>query len=44
MWSQIGGFPPEEIERIAWRNAAELFRHPVPPRCSPTRTRSDGPG
>jgi predicted TIM-barrel fold metal-dependent hydrolase len=30
VWSQIGGFPPDEIERIAWRNAAELFRHPVP--------------
>ena len=31
VWSQIGGFATEEIERIAWRNAAELFRHPVPP-------------
>jgi len=30
VWSQIGAFPPDEIERIAWRNAAELFRHPVP--------------
>ena len=30
VWSQIGSFPPQEIERIAWRNAADLFRHPVP--------------
>ena len=30
VWSQIGGFPPDETARIAWRNAAELFRHPVP--------------
>ena len=30
VWSQIGGFPPDEIERMAWRNASELFRHPVP--------------
>jgi predicted TIM-barrel fold metal-dependent hydrolase len=30
VWSQIGSFPAQEIERIAWRNAAELFRHPVP--------------
>ena len=31
VWSQIGGFPPKEIEQIAWRNASELFRHPVSP-------------
>ena len=30
VWSQIGSFPPDEIERIAWRNASELFHHPVP--------------
>jgi predicted TIM-barrel fold metal-dependent hydrolase len=30
VWSQIGGFPGDEIERLAWRNASELFRHPVP--------------
>jgi len=30
LWSQIGAFPDDEVERIAWRNASELFRHPVP--------------
>ena len=30
VWSQIGGFPSDEIERMAWRNASELFHHPVP--------------
>ena len=30
VWSQIGGFPRDEIERLAWRNASELFHHPVP--------------
>ena len=30
VWSQIGGFPSDEIERLAWRNASELFHHPVP--------------
>jgi hypothetical protein len=25
------GVPDDEAERITWRNAAELFRHPVPP-------------
>ena len=30
VWSQIGKFPAHEIERIAWKNASELFRHPVP--------------
>ena len=30
IWSQIGSLPRADIERIAWRNAAELFRHPVP--------------
>src|SRR5207253_16785 len=28
--SQIGGFPRDEIESLAWRNASELFHHPVP--------------
>jgi predicted TIM-barrel fold metal-dependent hydrolase len=27
---QIGGLPDDEIRRICWQNAAELFRHPVP--------------
>ena len=30
VWSQIGSFPRDEIERMAWRNASELFHHPVP--------------
>lgn len=31
VWSQIGSFPINEVEQIAWRNAAKLFRHPAPP-------------
>jgi predicted TIM-barrel fold metal-dependent hydrolase len=27
---QFEGIPAAEVERMAWRNAAELFRHPVP--------------
>ena len=27
----LGGLPPDEVERICWRNASELFRHPGPP-------------
>lgn len=27
---QISGLPKHDIERITWRNASELFRHPVP--------------
>lgn len=27
---EIGGLPPEDIERITWRNASELYQHPVP--------------
>jgi predicted TIM-barrel fold metal-dependent hydrolase len=27
---EIGGLPPEDIEKMTWRNAAELYRHPVP--------------
>ncbi len=40
VWSQIGGFPSDEIERLAWRNASELFHHPVPAalRADPTPT------
>jgi predicted TIM-barrel fold metal-dependent hydrolase len=26
----IGDLPPEDIRRISWQNAAELYRHPVP--------------
>jgi predicted TIM-barrel fold metal-dependent hydrolase len=28
--AQIGKLPKRTIERITWRNASELFRHPVP--------------
>jgi predicted TIM-barrel fold metal-dependent hydrolase len=27
----LAGFPADEVERICWRNASELFRHPGPP-------------
>ena len=27
---QLAGLPDEDVERITWRNASELFRHPVP--------------
>jgi predicted TIM-barrel fold metal-dependent hydrolase len=27
---QFDGLPADEVERMAWRNAAELFHHPVP--------------
>jgi predicted TIM-barrel fold metal-dependent hydrolase len=27
----LDGLPADEIERICWRNASELFRHPGPP-------------
>jgi hypothetical protein len=27
---RLGSLPAEEIEQITWRNAAELFGHPVP--------------
>jgi predicted TIM-barrel fold metal-dependent hydrolase len=30
VWDQVGHFPREEVEKIAWRNAAGLFSHPVP--------------
>ena len=30
LWDQLGSFPRDEIERICWRNASALFRHPVP--------------
>jgi predicted TIM-barrel fold metal-dependent hydrolase len=26
----LAGFPDEEVQRITWQNAAELFQHPVP--------------
>ena len=27
---EIGGLPPADIERITWKNASELYQHPVP--------------
>ena len=27
---EIGHLPPADVERITWRNASELYRHPVP--------------
>jgi predicted TIM-barrel fold metal-dependent hydrolase len=27
---QFDGLPPDEVDRMAWRNASELFKHPVP--------------
>ena len=27
---QIGHLPAEDIKKITWQNASELFRHPVP--------------
>jgi predicted TIM-barrel fold metal-dependent hydrolase len=27
---ELAGLPLEDIERITWRNASELYRHPVP--------------
>ena len=27
---ELAGIPLEDVERITWRNAAELYRHPVP--------------
>ena len=26
----LDGIPRQEVEKIAWKNAADLFRHPVP--------------
>ena len=31
LWRQIGHLPRDVIDRVAWRNASELFGHPVPP-------------
>ena len=28
--AQFDGLPADEVERMAWRNASELYRHPVP--------------
>lgn len=28
--AQLDGVPAEHVERLAWRNASELYRHPVP--------------
>ena len=30
LWRQIGHLPRADRRKIAWRNASELFRHPVP--------------
>jgi predicted TIM-barrel fold metal-dependent hydrolase len=30
LWRQIGHLPRATADKIAWRNASELFRHPVP--------------
>ena len=27
---EIGGLPADDIAKITWRNASELYRHPVP--------------
>ena len=27
---QFEGLPTDEVAKMAWRNASELFRHPVP--------------
>jgi len=27
---QLGGLPDADVHKVAWRNASELFRHPVP--------------
>jgi hypothetical protein len=27
---QVAGLDDDVVERIAWKNASELFRHPVP--------------
>jgi predicted TIM-barrel fold metal-dependent hydrolase len=27
---QLAGLPERDVEAIAWRNASELFNHPVP--------------
>jgi predicted TIM-barrel fold metal-dependent hydrolase len=27
---EIGHLPPADVERITWRNASDLYRHPVP--------------
>jgi predicted TIM-barrel fold metal-dependent hydrolase len=28
---QVAGFPQEDVDRLTWRNAAEVYRHPVSP-------------
>jgi predicted TIM-barrel fold metal-dependent hydrolase len=27
---QLGAVPPDDVRRITWQNASELFQHPVP--------------
>jgi predicted TIM-barrel fold metal-dependent hydrolase len=29
--AQMQGFPPDDIDRLTWRNAAQVYRHPVTP-------------
>ena len=31
LWRQLGNLPHDDMQKIAWGNAAALFRHPVPP-------------
>lgn len=30
LWRQLGNLPKDDMQKIAWENAATLFRHPVP--------------
>ncbi len=30
LWRQIAHLPPATVHKVAWQNASELFRHPVP--------------
>ncbi|MBV8960735.1 MAG: amidohydrolase family protein, partial [Actinobacteria bacterium] len=28
---EIGGLPADDVRKITWENASNLYRHPVPP-------------
>jgi hypothetical protein len=30
LWQQVGKLPVDQAHKVAWRNAASLFRHDVP--------------
>jgi predicted TIM-barrel fold metal-dependent hydrolase len=30
VWKHLSKLPRADAEKVAWRNAAKLFRHPVP--------------